>query len=159
NWDLGFPELKGCLSVEGYSTGSVKVELIPGDVPHVDSFGTSWGPVVEGMQFGIRLVPTGPAIEAGESIRLTTYARNWSDTDVTFELPQPEFLAQLGVTPTVRDASWRAMELIQPARDSLPKPRFHKFDIPVGQQRELSTSQWLLLLPQDRSDGTQPYFI
>jgi RNA polymerase sigma factor (sigma-70 family) len=157
---IDFPDLKGWLTVEGYSTGAVKCEVERGDPPHVDSRGISWGPVVDGRQCGIRFVPWGQeTFEAGEPFGLTAYVRNWGAEDFSFEVLDPQSMADQGVQPVLRDTAGRLIHLTSPPRLRSPAPRYQKVEVPAGSARELGTSRWLTLTAADRPAPGQPYFL
>ena len=120
--------------------------------------GVSWGPVVEGLQFGIRFDPPDKrTVRLGNSLGLTVLVKCHVAWGIIFDVPEPAFLVQEGIGPTLKDSAGREVKITIPPRDSLPQPRYQRFKLSPGERKELLWTQWPFV--RDRREGNEPYFI
>jgi hypothetical protein len=146
-----YPDLHGTVK-PAWPTGEVMITF---HEPPADR--VSWGPVVEGLQFGIRFnTPDKPTVRLGNSLGLTVFVKCHVAWEVIFDLPEPEFLVQEGIGPTLMDSAGRQVKITVPPRDSLPKPRYQRFKLSPGERKELFWTQWPIV--RDRREGNEPYF-
>jgi uncharacterized protein (TIGR03067 family)/uncharacterized repeat protein (TIGR01451 family) len=157
-YTLAIAKLDGWVSGHaGYGTGSLHLEVLPGDRPHADSQGIAWGPTVFGLQFGLRFDPPDRStVEIGKTIDVVVLARNQSDAPLTLEQPEPEFLAQLDQGPDLKDAAYKHIPLTRPPRE-WRRPIYKKTELPVGATKELFASKWAI--HRQRPEGSEPYFL
>src|SRR5262249_26459486 len=76
---------------------------------------------------------------------------------VVIDLPEPEFLVQVGLGPTLKDSAGRDVKITFPPRDSLPMPRYKRFNLSPGERKELLRTSWPMV--RDRREGNESYFV
>jgi hypothetical protein len=153
-----YPDLHATVK-PAWPTGEVTLTFrdVPKKVADADADGISWGPVVQGLQFGIRFHPADKrTVRLGDSLGVAIFVKCHVASGIVIDVPVPEFLVQEGIGPTLKDSARRDVKITFPPRDSLPQPRYKRFTLSGGERKELFRSNWPMV--RDKREGNEPYF-
>jgi hypothetical protein len=139
---IDVPDLNGWLTVPGYSTGKVEIELLPWDRAHVDSLGVSWGGAVGGLQYGLSHVdPAKTEFKHHDKMAVKLWARYFGASSLEVSLPVPDELWQVGRPAIVLDAKGK-VQFGMPAPIPREPPGLRKHTLRSGTPVEVGTATW-----------------
>lgn len=143
-WMLAIPKLDTWTAGAGWGTGKLEIEIVPGDMPHTDSQRIAWGPVAEGLQFGLR--PDKEQYVLGDTVKLSVQARNMSDAEIEFTFPTLSGWWPNNGRPIVRDAEGKDLKphLAEPPGPIGPQAATpHK--LKSGETAEVTVVSWIFV--------------
>jgi RNA polymerase sigma-70 factor (ECF subfamily) len=140
-WTLSFPKLDTWTAGAGWDTGGVEIEIVAGDKEHTDSQRIAWGPVAEGLQFGLR--PDKDQYTIGDAVKFAVLARNMSDKEIAFAFPTLSGWWPANGKPIVKDADGKDVKpnLAVPAGPIGPQA-VTKHTLKVGEITEIVVVSW-----------------
>jgi len=184
-WKISFPKLDHWLDDRtGYGTGELQIEIVPGDVTHTDSQRIAWGPVVEGVQFGLRSarravdrkVPdegdtdatisgtlrssARPEFTIGDSVKFAVIARNMSDKETAFKFPTLSGWWPNNGRPNVRDADGTEVKphLAVP-QGAIGPQAVTQHTLKVGELAEITSVSWPFVAPAEALTEDRDYIV
>jgi RNA polymerase sigma factor (sigma-70 family) len=107
-WTLSIPNLDTWTAGSGWGTADLDIEIVPGNVAHTDSQRIAWGPIADGLQFGLR--PDKVEYEIGDTVKFAVHARNMSDKAITFRFPTLHGWWPNNGRPVIKDADGKDMK-------------------------------------------------
>ena len=145
---LAFPKLHPWTIDEGYDTGRLDLEIVPGDVAHTDGQRVAWGPVADGLQFGLRAERDDYRL--GDTVKFTVLARNMAAGEASFAFPQLAGWWPNNGRPVVRDADGKDVPAyLAPPLGPIGPQAATPHKLRPGQTAELTTVAWPFLGPAD----------
>jgi RNA polymerase sigma factor (sigma-70 family) len=140
-WKVAIPKLDTWTAGAGWGTGGLEIEIVAGDVAHTDSQRAAWGPVAEGLQFGLR--PDKAEYTIGDTVKFAVHARNMSNKAITFAFPTLSGWWPNNGRPAIRDADGKEIKphLAVPAGPIGPQA-VTQHTLKPGDTAELVVVQW-----------------
>jgi hypothetical protein len=140
---IDVPDLNGWLTVPGYSTGKVDVELLPWDRAHNDRAGVSWGDAVGGLQYGLSHAdPAKTDFKHHEKMTVKLWARYFGAGALEISLPVPDELWQVGRPPIVSNPKGTSGQFGMPAPIPREPPGLRKHTLRSGTPVAIGTATW-----------------
>ena len=117
------------------STGELKL--------NVDSQ-IAWGPVADGLQFGLK--PEKDEYTIGDNVKFTVHARNMSDKELTFMFPTLHGYWPNNGTPIIKDSDGKDVKphLAEPPGPIGPQA-VTKHTLKVGESSEVTSVWWIFV--------------